>query len=271
MNNLTPFDQPGKSMRPVRLTERASLFGMPARHLPAAEQQGLLAQMRRDSDLPELEACRLWIYEVVPPFYRDYKLYHIFNLDAPQPEVTRLLYKPGSLHELDSTNEPIYTVNELAPVRIHQATVLPYLRFFFGSVCARLGGFRVVETAADVPWLAGATAQERKLVESHIRPMSVASVDTQGLYRVPATVLFMRSLFTVDLMVASREGPVIDYGENSVEHLTIGQVAMHNEELLSGDLNVRDFSLQGRVRNAFHEASEPPEEALPETDQRWMN
>jgi hypothetical protein len=248
-----------------------SLFGMPARQLQSAEQQNLLAQMRHDSDLPELDACRFWVYEVAPPFYRDYKLYHLFNLDAPHPELTRLLYKPGSLHELDWTNEPIYTVNELAPVRIQQATVLPYLRFFFGSVCARLGGFRVVETAADVPWLSIATAQECKLVESHLKPMSVAGVDTQGLYRVPATVLFMRSLFTVDLMVASREAAVVDPEENSVERLTIGQVAMHNEELLCEELDVRDFSLQGRMRCAFQEASEPPEEALPETDSRWMN
>jgi hypothetical protein len=134
-----------------------------------------------------------------------------------------------------------------------------------------MGGFRIVETPADVPWFSNATDQERAEVESRLKPMTIASVDVQGIYRVLATVLFMQGLFTVDIMVASRQSSPINPAEQSVESMSIGQSALHNEELLIENLNVRDFSLQGRMRSIFHEASEVPEEALPEADLRLMN
>lgn len=271
MKLLTPFDHPQEGARQPLSTESAKLFGMNARPLPAVELKALLAQMQQDGGLEDCNATQLWCHEVVLPFYRDYKLYSLLDFSSPCPELTRVLYKPGSLYELDWTNEPIYTVNELAPVRIQHSTILPYLRFFFGSVCARLGGFRIVETPADVPWLADATGEERAEVESRLKPMNVASVDVQGIYRVPATVLFMQGLFTVDVMVASRPASLINPEEESVESMSIGQSALHNEELLIENLNVREYCLHKRERSAFHLPISSVKEVSPEADPSWMN
>ena len=60
------------------------------------------------------------------PFYDEYKLYTLSDTTLPPPNTRYMLYKPGDVSLMNWTNEPIYSVNERAPIKIDRKTCLPY-------------------------------------------------------------------------------------------------------------------------------------------------
>ena len=172
------------------------------------------------------------------PFYDEFKLYAVSDSSLPQPNTRYMLYKPGDVSLMNWTNEPIYAVNERAPIKIDRKTCLPYARFFFHYVRGQLGRFIIVEKPEEVVWLANATDKEKAEVNERLMPVTYKGIGRDNLITLTASVVFKNALFKTDIKIAPFEMDVFDPELNAPEHFTIGQMKLVNEDLLLEDLNV---------------------------------
>jgi hypothetical protein len=172
------------------------------------------------------------------PFYDQYKLYALTDMTLPPPNVRYLLYKPGDVVLMNWTNEPIYDVNEKAPIKLDRKSIVPYAKFFFHYVRGQLGRFIIVEKPEDVVWLDTATDKEKEDLAKHIKPVAYKGIGRDNLFTLTAIVVFKNALFKTDIKVAPYEMDVFDAEAGIPEHFTIGQMKLTNEELLLEDLNV---------------------------------
>jgi hypothetical protein len=172
------------------------------------------------------------------PFYKDYKFYALTDMTLPPPNVRYMLYKPGDVSLMNWTNEPIYVINEKAPIILDRKTLVPYAKFFFHYVRGQLGRFIIVEKPEEVTWLPNATDEEKAKVAANIMPVTYKGIGRDNLFTLTCTVIFKNALFRTDIKVAPYEMDVFDQDLGGNEHFTIGQMKLTNEELLLEELNV---------------------------------
>jgi hypothetical protein len=172
------------------------------------------------------------------PFYDEFKFYAISDTTLPAPNTRYILHKPGDVSLMNWTNEPIYSVNERAPIKLDRETVVPYAKFFFHHVRGQLGRFIIVERPDDVVWLANANAEEKADLAEHLIPVTYKGIGRDNLFTLTATVIFKNALFQTDIKIAPYEMDVFDPEIGEFEHFTIGQMKLTNEDLLLEELNV---------------------------------
>jgi hypothetical protein len=204
---------------------------------PAATQK-ILADIASDIAPIKLPADKTVIQCADLPFYDEFKLYALSDTTLPQPNTRYMLYKPGDVSLMNWTNEPIYSVNERAPIKIDRKTCIPYARFFFHYVRGQLGRFIIVEKPEEVVWLGNANDKEKAEVAQRLIPITYKGIGRDNLITLTATVVFKNALFKTDIKVAPFEMDVFDPEINAPEHFTIGQMKLTNEDLLLEDLNV---------------------------------
>jgi len=172
------------------------------------------------------------------PIYDDYRLLAVRDGAAPEPNVRYLLAAPGDTVPLNWTNEPIYAVNERAPIKVEDATVIPYAKFFFHFVRGQLGCFLIVEKPQDLDWLPEAPKAQRDAVNTLLSPVVNQGLGEDNLYTLTATVIFKNALFRTDIKIAPFDMDVEDPEMHVTEHFTPGQMKLCNEQLLLEDLSV---------------------------------
>lgn len=172
------------------------------------------------------------------PFYEEYKFYSLADTTLPAPNERFMLYKPGDINLMNWTNEPIYRVNDKAPIKLDRKTVVTYAKFFFHYVRGQLGRFIIVEKPEEVSWLAAATAEEKARVNEKLLPLAYKGIGRDNLFTLTGTVVFKNALFRTDIKIAPMEMDAFDSEMNENEHFTIGQMKLTNEELLLEDLNI---------------------------------
>jgi len=172
------------------------------------------------------------------PFYDDYKFYSMVDTTLPAPNERYMLYKPDDVNLMNWTNEPIYRVNDKAPIKLDRKTVVPYAKFFFHFVRGQLGRFIIVEKPEEVSWLPAATDEERAKVNERLLPVTYKGIGRDNLFTLTGTVVFKNALFRTDIKIAPMEMDAADTETDENEHFTIGQMKLTNEELLLEDLNI---------------------------------
>jgi hypothetical protein len=171
-------------------------------------------------------------------FYDEFKFYMMSDTTLPPPNARYMLYKPGDVSLMNWTNEPIYAVNERAPIKLDRKTVIPYAKFFFHYVRGQLGRFIIVEKPDEVVWLSNANTKEKADVAERLIPVTYKGIGRDNLFTLTATVVFKNALFRTDIKIAPYEMDVFDPELGAPEHFTIGQMKLTNEDLLLEDLNV---------------------------------
>lgn len=172
------------------------------------------------------------------PFYDEYVLCKVSNKAEGDDSAFYLLWQPGHAILLDWTNEPIYTLNEEAPIVLEQSTLIPYAKFFFEMVRGTLGCFVIVEKPEDVPWLPEANDEEKKAVNEHLKPVESLGLTEDNFYTLVGTVLFKDALFRTEMKIAPFPITSTDPEVGNEEAYSTGQIALRNEELLLEDLPV---------------------------------
>jgi hypothetical protein len=172
------------------------------------------------------------------PFYDGYRCYMLSDMSAPETNVRYILYKDGDISLMNWTNEPIYSVNERAPIKLDRKTVIPYAKFFFHYVRGQMGRFIIVERPEEVVWLPSAKNQEKADVAARLLPVTYKGIGRDNLFTLTATVVFKNALFKTDIKVAPYEMDVFDPESGAPEHFSIGQMKLTNEDLLLEELNV---------------------------------
>jgi hypothetical protein len=214
------------------------MFDVDFKLLDPAATQKFLTDIGADIAPVALPAGKAEVRVADLPFYDNYKFYAIGDTTLPQPNTRYALYKPGDISLLNWTNEPIYSINERAPIKLDRKTVLTYAKFFFHYVRGQLGRFIIVEKPEEVVWLANATAKEKADVAARLAPVTYKGIGRDNLYTLSATVVFKNALFKTDIKIAPYEMDAFDAETNQPEHFTIGQMKLTNEDLLLEELNV---------------------------------
>lgn len=197
-----------------------------------------LAAIAHDLLPVKVPADKTLVQVATLPFYDDYKFYALTDMTLPPPNVRYMLYKEGDLNLMNWTNEPIYSVNEKAPIKIDRKSIILYAKFFFHYVRGQLGRFIIVEKPEDVEWLPDANDKEKADVASKLMPVTYKGIGRDNLFTLTATVVFKNALFKTDIKVAPYALDVFDPEAGVPEHFTIGQMKLTNEDLLLEDLNV---------------------------------
>jgi hypothetical protein len=206
--------------------------------LDDAAAQKFLGEIAADLAPAKLTEGKTTVEAASLPFYDEFKIYAISDTSLPPPNTRYVLYKPGDVSVMNWTNEPIYSVNERAPIKVDRKTSIPYARFFFHFVRGQLGRFIIVEKPEEVTWLPNANDKEKADVNSRLMPITYKGIGRDNLITLSATVVFKNALFKTDIKIAPFEMDVFDPEINAPEHFTIGQMKLTNEDLLLEDLNV---------------------------------
>jgi len=206
--------------------------------LSAAEADKLIAAIADEIEPTKLTPGKTNIHVAELPFYEEYKFYMMSDTTLPPPNARYMLYKPGDVSLMNWTNEPIYAVNERAPIKLSRKTMVPYAKFFFHYVRGQLGRFIIVEKPEEVVWLANANDKEKADVAAQLMPVTYKGVGRDNLYTLTATVVFKNALFKTDIKIAPYEMDVFDPELGAPEHFTVGQMKLTNEDLLLEELNV---------------------------------
>lgn len=200
--------------------------------------RAFLAEIAQDLLPIKMSAEKTLVQVAKLPFYEEYKLYALTDMTLPPPNVRYVLHKPGDLVIMNWTNEPIYSVNDKAPIKLDRKSLITYAKFFFHFVRGQLGRFIIVEKPEDVRWLDNATDQEKANVASRLMPVTYKGIGRDNLFTLTATVVFKNALFKTDIKVAPYELDVFDAEVGAPEHFTIGQMKLTNEDLLLEELNM---------------------------------
>ena len=155
-------------------------------------------------------------------FYPGYRFFDLADYETI-PNIRKfLLYKPGDVVVLNWTNEPIYALNEKAPILLDETTVSDYVRFFFTYVRGRHGRFIITETVEDVMWRDEPPPAARKAIGKMLEPLQIVERDG-GNFKLIARMMFKDSLFKTTINVQDS-----------------GLVNLSDEELLIEDMPVLD-------------------------------
>src|ERR1700761_6582658 len=130
---------------------------------PAATKK-LLEDIAGDIAPVKLPADKTTVQVADLAFYDEFKFYALSDTTLPAPNTRYMLYKPGDVSLMNWTNEPIYAVNERAPIKLDRKTAITYSKFFFHYVRGQLGRFIIVEKPEEVVWLPNATDKEKAAV-----------------------------------------------------------------------------------------------------------
>ncbi|QQG36406.1 MAG: hypothetical protein HYS17_01025 [Micavibrio aeruginosavorus] len=158
-----------------------------------------------------------------PSFYPGYRFLDLADYETV-PNIRKfVLYKPGHVVILNWTNEPIYALNEKAPIHLNEATVTDYVRFFFTYVRGRHGRFIITESVDDVMWRDEPPPAARKAIGKMLEPLHIVERSSGGGFRIVARMMFKDSLFKTTVNVQPN-----------------GLVNLSDEELLIEDMPVLD-------------------------------
>jgi hypothetical protein len=215
------------------------MLDMKFKTLDDAEAYEFFADIAPDIAPVKFTESRTLVQCASLPFYDEFKFYIVFDNSLYPPDIYYMLHRPRDVSLMDWTNEPIYSVNERAPIKIDRKTCIPYARFFFHFVRGQLGNFNIVEKLEDIVWLPQATDEERVNVNSHLTKISYNGIGNDKLITLTATVIFKKALFKTYIKIAPIEMDVLDPENDVLEHYTIGQMILVNEKLLLEDLNIQ--------------------------------
>src|ERR1700722_14322197 len=95
------------------------------KNLDTAAIQTLLADIASDIEPVKLPADKTSVQVAELPFYDEFKLYALSDTTLSQPNTRYILHKPGDVSLMNWTNEPIYSINERAPIKLDRKTAVP--------------------------------------------------------------------------------------------------------------------------------------------------
>ena len=167
------------------------------------------------------------------PFYPGISYMDISDHSDHPPRRVHILYKHSDdpkgkpeIKILDWTNEPIYTVNQSAPIQLNEDNVREYLRFFFSMVRGRHGRFIITENVDDINWQEEPPPAARKAVSKMIEPIRIVGMDENEAYHLRVCLMFKDSLFKALVKLSQK-----------------GEVDISEEELVIEDMPVVDDTI----------------------------
>lgn len=159
------------------------------------------------------------------PFYKDHVLLEITEMSHVPAARKYVLHKPGDVNVMTWTNQPIYMLNEKAPIRLDENNIADYVKFFFNYVRGRHGRFTVIETIDDIRWQTEPPAQGRKAMQELLESVTLVAQDADGTFHLDAFMMFKDSLFKTKVHVEKNGIVKMSSEELKVEGMPVLQDA----------------------------------------------
>jgi hypothetical protein len=157
------------------------------------------------------------------PFYDSVALIRVRDPNWVNKKlVIYYLTDQGNLFRLNGTSPPIHEVNAKAPIRVTEANVLEYLKFFCFFVRGEEGPFYVAESMTDANMPVDMDDTTRSVIEGTIRPATYEGMNEQGHYLCDAVVFYSNALFIANFAVQPS-----------------GMIEMIDDEPIAADLPVK--------------------------------
>ncbi len=169
--------------------------------LDLLECETILEELNPALNGSQFHPATVTILAMQPRFYPGYRFFDIADYETV-PNIRKfVLYKPGQVVLLDWTNAPLYQLNQLAPLRLDDETVLDYVRFFFTYVRGRHGRFIITDTPDDIMWREEPPPAARKAISQMLAPLHIIDRTPEGHYKLEARMMFKDSLFKTTVHV----------------------------------------------------------------------
>lgn len=191
--------------------------------LDRLETETLLREINPALDGADFDPATATLLAQALPFYPGHRFIEIADYESHPPRRRFVIYKPGAVTVLNGSNEPLYGLNDRAPVTLADANIADYVRFFFGNVRGRHGRFLITENVDDIQWREEPPPAARKAIGKILSPLTLTGRQPDGSWRLSACMMFKDSLFKAGITVRAD-----------------GVVALGDEELLIEDMPVLD-------------------------------
>lgn len=157
------------------------------------------------------------------PFYDNVVLIRLRDRSWGKPRLSvYYLTDQGTLFRLNGTSPPIHEINAKAPIKITEANVLEYLRFFCFFVRGEEGPFLIAESMEDPYMPHTDDPKTRAVMEGTVRAASYEGRNEQGYYMCDAVVYYSNALFIATFAVQPG-----------------GMIEMLNDDPIAADLPVK--------------------------------
>ena len=191
--------------------------------LDGKESAALLAEINPVLDGADFEAGTATLLAQGLGFYPGYRFIELADYESQPPRRRFVIHKKGVVVALNGSNEPLYALNERAPIVLNDANIAEYVRFFFANVRGRHGRFLITESVDDIQWREEPPPAARKAIGKILVPLTVTARGADGGYRLSGCMMFKDSLFKANVAVRRD-----------------GVVSLEDEELLIEDMPVLD-------------------------------
>lgn len=135
------------------------------------------------------------------PFYAEYDLLRVIDPSADPALEKLIIYKEGELNILNWTNQPIYTVNEKAPIYLNEDIAPLYAKFFFDHVRGRHGRFLIIEDADEINWSETPPDEAKDAINGMITTVDHYETGDDGKMSYSSFMIFKDSLFKANVHV----------------------------------------------------------------------
>ncbi|MEK7802357.1 MAG: hypothetical protein AAB276_07880 [Pseudomonadota bacterium] len=188
-----------------------------------AELDGFLSQVNPIDGKYQTSAQTTEVAWRALPFYDQVVLIRLRDRSWGKPRLNiYYLAEQGNLFRLNGTSPPIHEVNAKSPVKITDANVIEYLRFFCFFVRGEEGPFLIAESMDD-PYIPQNTDPKTQAVlQGTVRPASHEGKNEQGHWLCDAVVYYANALFIANFAVQPS-----------------GMIEMLNDEPIAADLPVK--------------------------------
>lgn len=194
--------------------------------LEGDDAAALLARVNPVLDFADFNPVSASVLTHDLPFYPGYQFVEIADHTHSPAKVACAIYKDNDIVPITWNNEPLYALNDRAPIVLNDQTVTEYVKFFFMYVRGRHGRFLIAENVDDIDWREDPPPAARKAIAGMLVSTSIASRTEDGSYILKASMIFRDSLFAATITVTPE-----------------GHVALSDEELLVEDMPVMDDTL----------------------------
>jgi hypothetical protein len=136
------------------------------------------------------------------PFYDQVVLVRLTDPTwTPRHLVLYYLVDAGNPYRLNGQSWPIHEINAKAPIKITDANVLEYLKFFCFFVRGEEGPFLIAEHIDDPYMPKNMDMQTKTVIEGTLRDASYEGKDASGNFMCDSVVFYSNALFIANFQV----------------------------------------------------------------------
>ncbi len=202
-------EAPAEKVRRQRAATLTAL-GKTLFHPVAPEHWETVAEQDRDKllgrlGLPEtvIAEPQLSLKRCALSFYEDYDWYVVQDERHTPTRYAYFVASDADLIHLTGRSDPIYQLNQTAPLKLTSENVIRYLRFFCTSLVNNYGRFLIISSADDIAWTEDPDEGLLEHLYSHVAPPRITKghSDSSEGWLVDGNVVYGPNVFSVQFGV----------------------------------------------------------------------